>query len=206
MDWMMCCLRRCVGLGRRWMRRFLLLLAGSVALLGCQGTPGALAQSGATGVDAQGRSATRSVTVPDWAKDAVFYQIFPERFANGDKRNDPPKVQAWGGKPENDNYFGGDLQGILDKMPYLKDLGVNTLYFNPIFAATSNHKYNTRDYSIIDPQFGDKALFKKVVAAAHANGMRVILDGVFNHTGDDNVAFKDAEANGPKSKFWNWYN
>jgi glycosidase len=183
------------------MRR-IFLLASTLTLLGCQVMPSAVANPATA--TAQGRT-NRSVSVPDWAKDAVFYQIFPERFANGDKRNDPPKVQAWGGTPENGNYFGGDLQGVMDKLPYLKDLGVNTLYFNPIFAASSNHKYNTRDYRTIDPQFGDNALFKRLVTAAHAQGMKVVLDGVFNHTGDDHYMFQDAEKNGPKSKFWNFY-
>jgi cyclomaltodextrinase len=183
------------------MRR-LFLLAGTLTLLGCQVMPTTAAD--AARLQAQGRSKGH-VSVPEWAKDAVFYQIFPERFANGDKRNDPPKTQAWGGKPENENYFGGDLQGVLDKLPYLKDLGVNTLYFNPVFAASSNHKYNTRDYRTIDPHFGDNALFKKLVAAAHAQGLKIVLDGVFNHTGDDHYAFQDAERNGSKSQYWSWY-
>jgi cyclomaltodextrinase / maltogenic alpha-amylase / neopullulanase len=78
--------------------------------------------------------------VPSWVKDAVFYQIFPERFANGDTTNDPPGVEPWGGAPRGRNFFGGDLQGIIDHLDYIQDLGFNAIYLNPIFDATSNHK------------------------------------------------------------------
>ena len=159
------------------------------------------ASEGALG--AQGRNAR--VDTPEWAKHAVFYQIFPERFHNGNPANDPKGSVPWGSKPTYDNFMGGDLDGVLQKMPYLKDLGVTALYFNPLFKASSNHKYNTSDYMQIDPAFGDLATFKRVVASAHQHGIKVILDGVFNHTGDDHWAFEDAKKNGKSSKYWNWY-
>ena len=144
--------------------------------------------------------------VPRWAKDAIFYQIFPERFANGDPSNDPPGTEPWGGEPKPRNYFGGDLQGIIDHLDYVSDLGVNTIYLNPIFQSRSNHKYHSDDYLKIDPAFGDEHIFKTLVDQCHARGIRIILDGVFNHTGTDFFAFKDIKANGAKSEYLGWYN
>ena len=144
--------------------------------------------------------------VPHWVQDAIFYQIFPERFANGDSSNDRPGVQPWGGMPTPRNFFGGDLQGILDHLDYISSLGANTLYLNPIFQSSSNHKYNTDDYLRIDSAFGNEAMFSKLVSECHARGIRVILDGVFNHTGTGFFAFKDIKENGAKSKYLGWYN
>jgi cyclomaltodextrinase len=143
---------------------------------------------------------------PSWANDAVFYQIFPERFANGDSSNDPEDVQPWGGKPNNANFFGGDLQGIIQHLDYLSDLGISALYLNPIFEATSNHKYNTTDYLEIDPHFGDEGIFKRLVDECHARGIKVILDAVFNHTGVGFFAFRDIKRNGARSPYLRWYN
>lgn len=144
--------------------------------------------------------------VPDWAKDAIFYQIFPERFANGDPTNDPPGTEPWGGEPKSKNYFGGDLQGIIDHLDYVATLGVNVLYLNPIFESNSNHKYHAKDYLKIDPHFGDERTFKNLVDECHARGIRIILDGVFNHTGVDFFAFEDVKRNGANSKYLGWFN
>ena len=144
--------------------------------------------------------------VPLWLKDAVFYQIFPERFANGDTSNDPPGTEPWGGQPTSKNFFGGDLKGIIDHLDYVSSLGVNALYLNPIFQSGSNHKYTTDDYLRIDPAFGDEATFKKLVDECHSRGIRVILDGVFNHTGTGFFAFKDLKENGARSRYAGWYN
>ncbi len=143
---------------------------------------------------------------PTWVRDAVFYQIFPERFANGDRSNDPKNVEPWGGKPKSKNYFGGDLQGIIENLNYISSLGVNCLYLNPIFWSNSNHKYHAKDYFAIDPQFGDEATFRRLVDSCHARGIRIILDGVFNHTGVDFFAFEDIRKNGKESRYVNWYN
>ncbi|MBM2841555.1 MAG: alpha-glycosidase, partial [Bacteroidetes bacterium] len=148
----------------------------------------------------------QSSFVPDWVKDAIFYQVFPERFANGDKSNDPPGTERWGGEPKTRNYFGGDLQGIIDHLDYVASLGVNTLYLNPIFQSNSNHKYHADDYMKIDTAFGDERVFKKLVDACHARGIRIILDAVFNHTGTGFFAFRDIKENGAKSRFLGWYN
>jgi len=144
--------------------------------------------------------------VPPWVKDAVFYQIFPERFSNGDPSNDPPVTEPWGGEPKPKNYFGGDLQGIINHLDYISALGINTLYLNPIFQSNSNHKYHADDYLKIDPAFGDERVFKKLVDECHARGVRVILDGVFNHTGTGFFAFRDIKEKGAKSKYLGWYN
>jgi glycosidase len=153
-------------------------------------------------------------TAPAWAKDAVIYQIFPDRFRNGDSANDPktgdprydePVVKrSWNQLPEGycrgystgcserprgRDYFGGDLEGVVAKLDYLKELGVNTIYFNPIFAAKSNHRYDTADYRRIDPYLGTLGDYQRLVQQARARGIRVILDGVFNHMSSDSPFF-----------------
>lgn len=106
------------------------------------------------------------MTVPYWVQDAIFYQIFPDRFANGDPRNDPSNVEKWGSQPTLWNFQGGDLRGIIQKMDYLLDLGITALYLNPIFLAPSNHRYNTSDYYTIDPKLGTRADFDVLLNTA----------------------------------------
>jgi glycosidase len=142
---------------------------------------------------------------PEWARHAIFYQIFPERFANGDPSNDPENVEPWGATPTFHSFMGGDLQGIVDHLDYLSGLGITALYLNPIFQATSNHKYNTFDYFRIDPHFGDLKSFKQLIAAAHERQIRVVLDGVFNHCGRGFYAFNDLLENGAHSPYLNWF-
>ena len=144
--------------------------------------------------------------IPDWISNAIFYQIFPERFANGDKSNDPADVCTWGGAPEYHNFFGGDLKGVLDNLDYLAELGINAIYFNPIFLAPSNHKYDMADPMKIDPHFGDSALFARLLHACHARGIKVVLDMVYHDTGRQHWAFQDVIANGEKSQYRSWYN
>lgn len=143
--------------------------------------------------------------VPEWAKEAVFYQILPERFANGDPSNDPEGTQPWGSKPENGNFFGGDLQGVLDHLDDLLNLGINAIYFTPLFTSPSNHKYDTVDYKNVDPHFGDNALLKKVVATCHEHGIRVMLDAVFNHCSEQFPPFQDVLEHGEHSKYADWF-
>jgi len=199
--------------------------------------------------------------VPDWVADAVFYQIFPERFRNGDSSNDPVresledppsvpktwKLSSWTGdwyeradweKELSDSFYehgvfqrryGGDLQGVIDKLDYLEHLGINAIYFNPVFYARSMHKYDAASMHHIDPYFGpdpagdleiiasessdpktwqwtaaDK-LFLDLVRQLHERGMRVIIDGVFNHTGRDFFAFADLRAKQKESEYQDWY-
>ena len=142
---------------------------------------------------------------PAWVRDAVFYQIFPERFCNGDPANDPPIVEPWGTPPTGRSFMGGDLQGILDKVDYLADLGVTALYLTPIFESASNHKYDTIDYFTIDPHFGDVALLRRLVDTCHTRGIRVILDAVFNHCSNQHPFFVDVREKGKASRYWDWF-
>ncbi|MDR0267595.1 alpha-glycosidase [Paenibacillus sp.] len=145
------------------------------------------------------------IRVPDWAKDAVFYQIKPERFANGDPGNDPEGTEPWGGQPKMDNFFGGDLKGVLDHLDYLIDLGINAIYFTPIFTAPSNHKYDIVDYKQVDPHLGTNTLLKELVETCHGKGIRVMLDAVFNHCSELFPQFQDVLKNGEKSKYKDWF-
>ncbi len=145
------------------------------------------------------------MTTPYWVQDSIFYHIFPDRFANGDTANDPPNVQKWGSPPTIWGFQGGDLRGIIQNLDYLLELGVNALYLNPIFLATSNHRYNTSDYFQIDPRVGTLADFHALVDSVHKNNMRIILDGVFNHCGRGFFAFSDVLENGDKSAYKDWF-
>ncbi len=145
------------------------------------------------------------MTVPYWVQDAIFYQIFPDRFANGNPANDPANVEVWGSKPTIWNFQGGDLRGIIQKLDYLLDLGVNALYLNPIFLSPSNHRYNTSDYYTIDPKLGTRADFDALLNAAHSNRMRVVIDGVFNHCSRGFFAFADLLENGEYSQYKDWF-
>jgi cyclomaltodextrinase len=223
-----------------------------------------------------------AVDTPDWAKGAVWYQIFPERFANGDPANDPrgigvfmkdwksdwyatpadefkawaERVKHFGGNPDEwdrarngsgppgspgrdrlynviwDRRYGGDLQGVLDRLDHIADLGITAIYFNPVFHGQSMHKYDATDYRHIDPHFGpwdpegdaevlrretldpttwgftaaDRFFIEEFLPACHERGIRVIVDGVFNHTGRDFFGFVDLLEHGADSEFAEWYN
>ncbi|MBM7623613.1 alpha amylase N-terminal ig-like domain-containing protein [Sporohalobacter salinus] len=188
---------------------------------------------------------------PDWVKDAIFYQIFPDRFYNGCKENDPEKIEIYKdedtlhdavipdwekGLPPNppvlteetefyDNkneihpkagyyvFYGGDLQGIKQKIPYLKRLGINAIYLNPIFKGTANHRYNTAGYELVDDTLAIKGDLEaseeyviELIKHLHRYGIKVIFDAVFNHTGYEHWAFQDIVENGEDSKYIDWYN
>ena len=142
---------------------------------------------------------------PAWVQDAVFYQIFPERFANGDPGNDPPGTVPWDSLPTRENFFGGDLQGILDHVDHLVELGATALYLTPVFTARSSHKYDTCDFLAVDPAFGSASLLRKLVDACHGRGVRVVLDAVFNHCGDGFWAFQDVVAHSAASPYADWF-
>lgn len=142
---------------------------------------------------------------PSWVNSAVFYQIFPERFCNGNPKLSPENVAPWGTAPDRQIFMGGDLPGITQKLSYLEELGVNALYLTPIFEATSNHKYDTVDYTRIDPHFGDESDLVELINQAHKRGIRVILDGVFNHCGGGFRQFQDVVEHGEKSPFRDWF-
>ena len=145
--------------------------------------------------------------VPDWVSKTVWYQIFPERFANGNAELSPEGALDWDSSitPKTTDFFGGDLQGIIDHLDYLQDLGITGLYLCPIFESPSNHKYNTTDYFEIDQHFGDKETFRQLVEQAHLRGMKVMLDAVFNHMGDQSAQWQDVLKHGKNSAYKDWF-
>ncbi len=169
----------------------------------------------------------KNFTTPDWIKGGIIYQIFPDRFYNsGEVKKNVPSDRVlrddWGNEPEwrptadgkvlNNDFFGGDLKGIQEKLPYLKSLGVNCIYLNPIFEAHSNHRYDTADYGKIDPILGTEKDFKNLCKEAKKQDIHIILDGVFSHTGDDSVYFNRkgryetlGAYNSPESPYYKWY-
>ena len=166
-------------------------------------------------------------TTPEWLKGGVIYQIFPDRFCkSGSCRATVPKGRIlredWGGEPEwrptsdgkvlNNDFFGGDLNGILEKLPALAALGVTCLYLNPVFEAQSNHRYDTADYCRIDPLLGSEEDFSALCEAAAKCKIRVVLDGVFSHTGSDSVYFNQngrypglGAYQSQQSPYYSWY-
>jgi cyclomaltodextrinase len=184
-------------------------------------------------------------TTPDWVVEGIIYQIFPDRFCNGnpdinpdfsewyysDCKTPPEKgkhlrphyeyfhlVNDWydisgltqnpflaKGKPDWWSFYGGDIAGVRLKLDYLLDLGINIIYFNPLWQAKSNHKYDSADFRKIDPHFASETEFKDFVSICHSKGVRIILDIALNHTGETFWAFRDCVENGDKSEYWNWY-
>ncbi len=148
--------------------------------------------------------------VPAWVQGAVIYQIFPDRFFNGDPTNDPPQTRPWQYEPLVPPegwyaFYGGDLQGITAKLDFLQDLGIEAIYLNPIFVSPSNHGYNITDYFHVNPRLGGDPAFDTLLQAAHARGIKIILDGVFNHSSDQHPFFQDVRARGPESPYYSWY-
>lgn len=192
-------------------------------------------------------TAAPTMKTPDWARDAIWYQIMVDRFRNGDSTNDPDPVRPWRSEwytPSPwegrdgqtfykyfvfDRMYGGDIAGVREALPYLRELGVNALYLMPMFQAQGPHKYNGRSYIHIDEGFGRRGdyapaeakedlldpsswtwttsdrLFLKLIREAKSMGFRVIIDGVFNHTGTDHPAFRDVREKGRQSRFADWY-
>jgi glycosidase len=153
----------------------------------------------------------------EWTQGMVMYQIFPDRFANGDPSTDraakgvygqKPLFKAWGDLPEKPplgrDFFGGDLRGVIDKLDYLAELGVDCLYFNPIFHAPTNHRYEAIDYLKIDPMLGGEADFDELVEGAHTRGIRIVLDAVFNHCSSDSPYFREARKS-RHSPYYRWF-
>jgi neopullulanase len=146
-----------------------------------------------------------TVQTPAWVKDAVFYQIFPDRFARCDRVPKPANLQEWGAPPTFHGYQGGDLLGAAERLDYLVDLGITAIYFNPIFQSGSNHRYHTHDYFQVDPMLGGNAAFRELLDEAHARNIRVIIDGVFNHASRGFFQFHDILENGPESAYIDWF-
>ena len=148
---------------------------------------------------------TGIVQVPEWSRGQVFYQIFPERFCNGDPGNDPADCAKWGSDPTRENYMGGDLRGMIKKLDHIMDLGAECIYLNPVFEADFNHKYATTDYFKVDPMFGTTEELRELIAKAHGMGIRVVLDGVFNHTGIHFKPFEDVLEHQERSEYREWF-
>lgn len=147
----------------------------------------------------------RILSVPKWSQGAVVYEIFPERFWDGNPSNNPPGTLPWGGTPTNTDFFGGDLRGIIDHLDYLKSLDINELYTTPIFEAPSNHKYDTQNYMEIDPHFGTLKTFEELSGDLSKDDIHWILDGVFNHTGTQFFAFQNLLKYQQNSPYKDWY-
>ncbi len=145
------------------------------------------------------------IDTPDWVRDAVFYQVFPDRFAASDRVPKPGPLEPWDAPPTHHGFKGGDLRGVAERLPYLADLGVNAIYLTPIFSSASNHRYHTYDYLQVDPLLGGDAALRELLDAAHARGIRVVLDGVFNHTGRGFWAFHHVLENGGQSPYRDWF-
>ena len=146
------------------------------------------------------------IQTPEWVKDAIFYQIFPDRFAKSDQAAARGlKLEAWASDPTTYGFKGGDLRGIVEHLGYLHDLGVNALYLNPIFSSASNHRYHTYDYFAVDPLLGGNAALRDLLDAAHAHGMKVVLDGVFNHASRGFWQFHHVLENGAGSPYADWF-
>lgn len=144
-------------------------------------------------------------TFPEWAKNTVWYQIFPERFA---RKGPAGSHLPWDSVREgitNHHLFGGNLAGIRERLPYLADLGITGIYLTPIFEAFSAHKYDTIDYFKIDPQFGTEADFRELVRECHSLGIRIILDAVFNHCGWFHPFFQDVIKRKKASPYWDCF-
>ncbi|NJK43144.1 MAG: hypothetical protein HC933_01750 [Pleurocapsa sp. SU_196_0] len=156
---------------------------------------------------------------PNWLMDRVFYQIFPDRFRNGDPSNDVQSGEyTYNGKPVTKKewhelptragnvfeHWGGDLEGIRQGLDYLEALGVNGIYLNPIFTSPSNHRYDTENYLEVDPHLGGDEAFRRLLDEAHTRGFKIVLDGVFNHTGDRLEAFKRAQDNHAERELYTW--
>lgn len=147
------------------------------------------------------------IAPPDWVRDTVWYQIMPDRFARSSDTPSDPKFRRWGdfSDPHFGDLYGGNLRGIRERLPYLRQLGVSGIYLTPIFLSNSNHKYNTFDYYKVDPDFGTEQDLRELVQSAHDLGMRIMLDAVFNHCGTEFFAWKDVCEKGRESQYFDWF-
>ena len=142
---------------------------------------------------------------PDWVRDAVFYQIFPDRYAASVRVPKPGTLERWDAPPTANGFKGGDLLGIAEHLDELRELGITALYLNPVFASASNHRYHTFDYELVDPLLGGDAALRELLDEAHKRGMRIILDGVFNHASRGFWPFHHVLENGAASPYRDWF-
>jgi cyclomaltodextrinase len=145
------------------------------------------------------------IRTPDWVKHAVFYQIFPDRFAQSARVPKPNNLEPWDVTPTYNGYKGGDLLGIVEHLDHLQDLGINAIYLTPIFQSATNHRYHTHDYYQVDPILGGNSALRELIDAAHQRNMKVVLDGVFNHASRGFFFFHNILENGPDSPWLDWF-
>jgi cyclomaltodextrinase / maltogenic alpha-amylase / neopullulanase len=146
-----------------------------------------------------------SIETPEWVRDAVFYQIFPDRFAYSQRVPKPSNLEPWDSPPTVCGFKGGDLLGVVEHLDYLQDLGVTALYFTPVFQSAANHRYHTHDYYQVDPVLGGNDALRTLLDDAHRRGMRVVLDGVFNHASRGFFQFHHIAENGLASPYIDWF-
>ena len=142
---------------------------------------------------------------PEWVKDAVFYQIFPDRFAWSSRAPRPSNLEPWDAPPTVHGFKGGDLLGVVERLDYLQELGITAIYFTPVFQSAANHRYHTHDYYQVDPLLGGNGALRELLDAAHARHVRVVLDGVFNHASRGFYQFHHALENGAASPYLDWF-
>jgi len=142
---------------------------------------------------------------PAWVRDAVFYQVFTDRFAASERVAKPGPLEPWDAPPTNYGFKGGDLLGIVERLDHLTSLGVNAIYLTPVFQSASNHRYHTYDYLTVDPLLGGDAALRELLDQAHERGIRLVLDGVFNHTGRGFWPFHHVLETGAASPYRNWF-
>jgi neopullulanase len=146
-----------------------------------------------------------TIETPAWVRDAVFYQVFPDRLARSGRIAAPGPLEPWDAEPTVDGFKGGDLYGVVAHLDRLQRLGVTALYLNPVFTSASNHRYHTDDYDHVDPLLGGNEALRELLDEAHARGMRVVLDGVFNHCGRGWWPFHHVAENGARSPYREWF-
>lgn len=145
------------------------------------------------------------IQTPEWVHHAVFYQIFPDRFAFSTRVQKPNNLESWNSPPTLHGFKGGDLMGVAERLDYLQDLGITAIYFTPIFASASNHRYHTNDYYQVDPILGGNQAFTHLLKEAHRRNIKIVLDGVFNHTGRGFFQFNHIMECGSDSPYLDWY-
>ena len=145
------------------------------------------------------------IDTPGWVRDAVFYQVFPDRFARSGRVPAPGPLEPWDAPPTVGGFKGGDLYGVIEHLDHIADLGANAIYLNPIFASASNHRYHTYDYYRVDPLLGGDDAFRELLDAAHGRRIRVVIDGVFNHSGRGFWPFHNVLEMGAESPYRDWF-
>lgn len=145
------------------------------------------------------------IQTPEWVKHAVFYQIFPDRFAMSERVAKPSNLEPWASLPTPQGYKGGDLLGVVEHLDHIQELGATAIYFTPVFQSACNHRYHTHDYFQVDPLLGGNDALRELIDECHQRDIKVVLDGVFNHASRGFFQFNDILENGPHSAWIDWF-